>query len=37
MPAKNIVVCADGTGNKGGYSPDSNVYKVYKAVDKNKG
>ena len=35
MSAKNIVVCADGTGNKGGYSPDSNVYKVYKAVDKN--
>ncbi|MCK5001816.1 MAG: DUF2235 domain-containing protein [Gammaproteobacteria bacterium] len=32
---KNIVVCADGTGNKGGYSPDSNVYKVYKTVDKN--
>jgi uncharacterized protein (DUF2235 family) len=35
MAYKNIVVCADGTGNKGGYSPDSNVYKVYKAVDKN--
>ncbi len=35
MAAKNIIVCADGTGNKGGYSPDSNVYKVYKAVDKN--
>ncbi|NOQ89103.1 MAG: hypothetical protein GQ550_09285 [Gammaproteobacteria bacterium] len=33
--AKNIIVCADGTGNKGGYSPDSNVYKIYKAVDKN--
>lgn len=35
MTAKNIIVCADGTGNKGGYSPDSNVYKVYKAVNKN--
>lgn len=35
MTVKNIVVCADGTGNKGGYSPDSNVYKVYKAIDKN--
>lgn len=35
MQPKNIIVCADGTGNKGGYSPDSNVYKVYKAVNKN--
>lgn len=35
MAVKNIIVCADGTGNKGGYSPDSNVYKIYKAVDKN--
>lgn len=34
MP-KNIIVCADGTGNKGGSTPDSNVYKVYKAVDKS--
>jgi hypothetical protein len=31
--AKNIVLCADGTGNKGGYTPDSNVYKMYHAVD----
>lgn len=30
---KNIVLCADGTGNKGGYTPDSNVYKMYHAVD----
>ncbi len=29
---KNIVLCADGTGNKGGYTPDSNVYKIYQAV-----
>jgi len=35
MAVKNIIVCADGTGNKGGYSPDSNVYKIYKAVDKH--
>ena len=35
MLPKNIIVCADGTGNKGGYSPDSNVYKVYKMVDKH--
>ncbi len=32
---KNIILCADGTGNKGGYSPDSNVYKVYKAIEKD--
>lgn len=31
---KNIIVCADGTGNKGGSSPDSNVYRVYKMVNK---
>ena len=30
---KNIVLCADGTGNKGGYTPDSNVYKMYHGVD----
>ncbi len=35
MAAKNIVVCADGTGNNGGYSPDSNVYKVYNAVNNS--
>ncbi len=35
MLPKNIIVCADGTGNKGGYTPDSNVYRVYKAVDKS--
>ena len=33
--SKNIVLCADGTGNKGGYTPDSNVYKMYIAVDKH--
>ena len=32
---KNIVLCSDGTGNKGGYGADSNVYKTYKAVDIN--
>ncbi|MFI3219627.1 MAG: DUF2235 domain-containing protein [Methylococcales bacterium] len=30
---KNIILCADGTGNKGGYGADTNVYKVYKAVN----
>lgn len=33
MINKNIVLCSDGTGNKGGYGEDSNVYKTYKAVD----
>ena len=31
--AKNIVLCSDGTGNKGGYGADSNVFKLYLAVD----
>ncbi len=30
---KNIVLCADGTGNQGGYTPDSNVFKIYNAID----
>lgn len=33
QPKKNIIICADGTGNKGGYTPDSNVYKTYNGVD----
>jgi len=33
--AKNIILCADGTGNKGGVTPDSNVYKIYKAINKH--
>jgi len=32
---KNIVLCADGTGHRGGYGRDTNVYKTYKAVDIN--
>lgn len=32
--SKNIISCADGTGNKGGATPNSNVYKIYKAIDK---
>jgi uncharacterized protein (DUF2235 family) len=31
--SKNIILFADGTGNKGGYAPDSNVYKAYNAID----
>ena len=30
---KNIILCADGTGNLGGETPDSNVFKMYNAVD----
>ncbi|MBF0379432.1 MAG: DUF2235 domain-containing protein [Magnetococcales bacterium] len=30
---KNIVLCADGTGNKGGSGDDSNVYKIFQSVD----
>ncbi|OHX36705.1 hypothetical protein BJL95_02170 [Methylomonas sp. LWB] len=37
MSNKNIVLCSDGTGNKGGYGSDSNVYKTYKAVDVTSG
>lgn len=35
--AKNIIVCADGTGNRGGETPDTNVYRIYKAVDRHFG
>lgn len=31
--SKNIILCADGTGNKGGSTPDSNVYKIFNAID----
>ena len=30
---RNIIFCADGTGNRGGYTPDSNIYKMYHAID----
>ncbi len=30
---KNIILCADGTGNRGGETPDTNVYRMYNAVD----
>jgi uncharacterized protein (DUF2235 family) len=31
--SKNIILFADGTGNKGAYTPDSNVYKAYNAIN----
>ncbi len=30
--SKNIILCADGTGNRGGTTPDSNVYRIYQAL-----
>ena len=30
---KNIILCADGTGNLGGTTPDTNVYRMYNFVD----
>ncbi len=33
---KNIILCSDGTGNQGGVTPDSNVFKLYNAVKINK-
>jgi len=30
---RNLVLCADGTGNLGGETPDSNVYRMYNAID----
>ncbi len=32
MP-KKIILCADGTGNEGGHTPASNVFKFFNAVD----
>lgn len=31
--SKNIILCADGTGNRGGETPDTNVYRMYQAVE----
>lgn len=31
--SKNIILCADGTGNMGGYTPSSNVFKIYNEID----
>lgn len=30
---KAIILCSDGTGNRGGFGNDSNVYKLYCAID----
>ena len=31
---KHLILCADGTGNLGGTTPDSNVYRTYHLVDR---
>ncbi len=33
MSNKNIILCADGTGNLGGTTPDTNVYRLFNMVD----
>ncbi len=30
---KNIILCSDGTGNKGGHGADTNVFRLFNAVD----
>ncbi|MBF0162178.1 MAG: DUF2235 domain-containing protein [Magnetococcales bacterium] len=30
---KNIIICSDGTGNKGGYGADTNVFRTYQSLD----
>lgn len=35
MPAKNIVLCSDGTGNSAVKGRGTNVYKLYESVDVN--
>ena len=30
--AKSIILCSDGTGNKGGTGSDTNVFKLYHAI-----
>ncbi len=33
--AKNIVVCSDGTWQRGGKTPNSNVWRIFQAVDRH--
>lgn len=35
MP-KNIVLCSDGTGNQGGTGQETNVWRIYQAVDRHR-
>ena len=29
---KNIILCSDGTGNKGGHGADTNVFRLFNAI-----
>ncbi len=33
---KNIIICSDGTGNRGGKAHGTNVWRIYKAVNHNR-
>ena len=33
--AKNIIICSDGTGNRGGKTHDTNVWRLYNGLDLN--
>ncbi len=33
--AKNIIICSDGTGNSGGKTRDTNIWRIFNAVDRN--
>ncbi len=35
--AKNIVICSDGTGNRGGVGNETNVWRIYNAIDRRTG
>lgn len=37
MAGKNIILCSDGTGNKGGHGADTNVFKLFGAVEIHDG
>ncbi len=34
---KNIVICSDGTGNSGGKKRGTNVWRIFNAVERNRG
>ena len=33
--ARNIVVCMDGTGNRGGKTRGTNVWRIFNSVDRH--
>ena len=37
MAGKNIVICMDGTGNRGGKTRGTNVWRIFNSVDRNHG